>query len=110
MKIRDIQKSINEKSYMFATWFGISNPWGSDSFTTVDGTVAKVTGVINTAVNASALVLVALLVYGGITMIVASGDGDKIEQAQKIITNAIVGMVIVFIARMIIMFLIDNVL
>jgi ABC-type Na+ efflux pump permease subunit len=110
MSIKSIKEYIEGKSYMFASWFGITNPWGSDDFTTVGGTVSKVTTVINTAIYASALVLVGLLVYGGYIMITAAGDGDKIEQAQSIITNAIIGMVIVFIARMIIMFLIDRVL
>ncbi|HRI05547.1 MAG TPA: hypothetical protein PLV59_01225 [Candidatus Dojkabacteria bacterium] len=110
MKLADIKNKISEKGYMFASWFGISNPWGSDSFSTVDGTAQKVTDVVNTAINFSALVLVGLLVYGGVTMIMSAGDGDKVEQAQKIITNAIIGMIIVFLARMIIMFLVDEIL
>lgn len=108
--LKKVKESIKSRSYMFASWFGISNPWGSDQFGSVDGTVSKVTDVINTAVNFSALVLVGLLVYGGYIMITSAGDGDKVEQAQQVITNAIVGMVIVFLARMIIMFLIDEVL
>ncbi|MBI2356725.1 hypothetical protein HYV12_01600 [Candidatus Dojkabacteria bacterium] len=108
MNLKKISEKVKEKGYMFASWFGISNPWGSDSFTTVGGAVGKATELVNGAVNLSALVLVALLVYGGITMITAAGDGDKIEQAQSIITNSIVGMIIVFLARMIVMFLITE--
>lgn len=108
--LKKIYSKANEKTLMFASWFGISNPWGSDAFTTVDGTVGKVTEVINFAIAVSALVLVGLLVYGGYTMITSAGDSDKIEQGQQIITNAIVGMVIVFIARMIIMFIVERVL
>ncbi|KKR06452.1 MAG: hypothetical protein UT34_C0001G0493 [candidate division WS6 bacterium GW2011_GWF2_39_15] len=110
MKINEIKKYVEKKGGLFASWFGISNPFGSDSFTTVEGTVGKVQTVVNTAVNLSALVLVGLLVYGGILMITAAGDPDKIDQSQKIITNAIVGMIIIFVAKMIIIFVLTEVL
>jgi len=93
---------------LYASWFGVSNPFGSDSFTTVEGAAQKAQGLLSTAVNLSALVLVILLVYGGYTLITSAGDSDKEAQGMQIIQNAIVGMVIVFVARLAIMFVIDK--
>ena len=90
-------------------WFGIDNPFSS-SFETIDGTVGKVHQVIGIATPLSALVAVGLIIYGGILMITSAGDAEKVDQGTKAITAAIIGMIIVFIARLIILFLVDELL
>ena len=65
------------------------------------------TELINWAIGFSALVAVVILIVSGYLFITAAGDPEKIEKAQKGITAAIIGMVIVFLARMIVFFVID---
>ena len=38
------------------------------------------------------------LLYGGFTLMTAAGNPKKVEAGKSIITNAIIGMVVVFIA------------
>lgn len=67
-----------------------------------------VAGRITTAINFffyfSALVAVTFVIASGYMFITSSGDPEKIEKAQKALTAAIVGMIIVFLARVIIGF------
>lgn len=62
----------------------------------------KIADLINWATGFAALVAVIFLVIAGYTYITAAGDADKIEKAGKTITAAIVGLVIVFIARILV--------
>ena len=62
----------------------------------------KVADLINWGTGFAALVAVIFLIVAGYTYITAAGDTEKIEKAGKTITAAIVGMVIVFIARVLV--------
>jgi hypothetical protein len=55
----------------------------------------------------SAFVAVVLIVVAGYSFMTSAGDPEKVKKAQKTLTAAIVGMVIVFMARMIIGFVLD---
>jgi len=101
---------VNIKNGLMASWFGISNPWGSDSFTTVSGSVSKATIAINSAMSFSALVAVIIIVWGGYLMITAAGDAEKIEQGNKMIVNGVIGMAIVFLAGVGVKYLVTEVL
>ncbi|MCK9368887.1 hypothetical protein M0R04_02820 [Candidatus Dojkabacteria bacterium] len=107
--MKKILKYFKNKPYLFATWFGITNPWGSDAFSTTVGVIAKVTFVVNGAIALSALVAVGVIVFGGITLITAAGDAEKVEKGSKAIGAAIIGMVIVFAASLIIKFVIEKI-
>lgn len=43
----------------------------------------------------------ALLLYGGILFITAQGDEEKVEEAQKTITSALTGLLVIFFATLI---------
>lgn len=62
---------------------------------------------INFFVYFSAFVAVVLIVVAGYGFMTSAGDPEKIKNAQKTLTAAIVGMVIVFMARMIVGFVLD---
>jgi type IV secretory pathway VirB2 component (pilin) len=85
-------------------WFGINNPVGGD-FTTVQGTANKFVEVINGAINVAGLVAVIIILYGAYLMIISSGDADKFDQGNKAITGAIIGLIIVFVSKMVVLFL-----
>jgi hypothetical protein len=55
----------------------------------------------------SAFVAVVLIVVAGYGFMTSAGDPEKVKKAQKTLTAAIVGMVIVFMARMIVGFVLD---
>jgi|GEM_PF-2516124 hypothetical protein len=63
--------------------------------------------VINLAVLLSALVAVVLIVVSGYGFMTSAGDPEKVKKAQGTLTAAIVGMIIVFMARMIVGFVLD---
>jgi len=50
--------------------------------------------IINIALGILGVVLVVLIVYGGIMWMTAMGDKEKVITAKKILTNAIIGLVI----------------
>ena len=79
------------------------SPINSAGYRDLDTLVGgKVADLINWGTGFAALVAVIFLVIAGYTYITAAGDADKIEKAGKTITASIVGLVIVFIARVLV--------
>lgn len=70
---------------------------------------SKLAEIINFATGFAALVAVIFLIVAGYTYITAAGDADKIEKAGKTITAAIVGLVVVFIARILVELVIEKI-
>mgnify|MGYP000925136773 CR=1 FL=1 len=67
-------------------------------------------GVINIAVGLAALVCVGILIYSGYLYITAAGDEKKVSTATKSLTYAIVGLVICFIAVILVKFVLNTIL
>ncbi|MBP8979429.1 hypothetical protein KBG23_03050 [Candidatus Dojkabacteria bacterium] len=63
---------------------------------------SKITPILNTAIALAGLVAVVMIVYGGYTWITSTGDPEKVTQGRNILVAAVIGMMIVFLARMII--------
>lgn len=55
----------------------------------------------------SVVVAVVLIIVSGYNMITSMGDPEKIQKGQKGLTAAIIGLIIVFVARLIVMFVLD---
>lgn len=55
----------------------------------------------------SVVVAVVLIIVSGYNMITSMGDPEKIQKGQKGLTAAIIGLVVVFIARLIVMLVLD---
>lgn len=71
----------------------INSPLGNQSITDVFVRVVQ-----NWAIPVAGIVAVGFLVFGGIQYITAAGAEDKIKTAQKTITGAIIGLIIVLAA------------
>lgn len=87
----------------------ISNllPWSSQ-YSSFDGLVSgKVTTLINFAIGFAGLVAVILLVVAGFTYITSAGNADKVEQAGKMITGTIIGLVVVMIAALLVKYILS---
>lgn len=57
--------------------------------------------VITFATYIAGVALLAYLIFGGISWIVAGGNEDQVAKAQKMISNAVIGIVIVVAAIMV---------
>lgn len=69
----------------------------------------KIASLINFMTGFAALVAVILILVAGYMFITSAGDSDKVEKAGKTLSGAIVGLVIVFIARILVEFVIKAV-
>lgn len=97
------------KNVANACWYGACIDWGG-SITTADSAMERVVGYINLAISLSALVAVGLIIYGGITLITAAGDPEKVEKGGKVVTAAIIGMIVIFLVKLIFEFVIRELL
>lgn len=75
-----------------------------------EGLVQLVTDLLNSVVGVVALIAVVMLIWNGVQYITAGGDDGKVEKATKGITNAVIGLVIAFIAGLIVRFVISTIL
>ncbi len=77
-----------------------------DPITGPGGVVSDVTTLISVVAGIAAVIM---LIYGGFTYITSGGDSNKIQDAKKIITWSIVGLLVIVLARSIIVFVINRV-
>jgi type IV secretory pathway VirB2 component (pilin) len=82
----------------------INNPV---SFESLDEFVVHL---VNLAISFSVLIAVVALIIAGFKYILAMGDEEKVEDATKSLIFAIVGLVIVFIAPLIVEFITNTLL
>jgi heme/copper-type cytochrome/quinol oxidase subunit 2 len=68
--------------------------------------IAFAINLINWAIGLVALVAVGVLIYSGVKYVTSNGDEKKVEEANKGIVNAIIGLVICFVAVMVVNFVI----
>ena len=90
--------------------YDFNMPTFRSDITTLDGVLSLVADVLEGAIYFSAVVAVIMIIYAGYLYITASGDSERISTATKAITAAIMGMVIAFIAKYVIVFLIESLL
>ncbi len=63
---------------------------------------------INWAIGIAALVCVVVLIFSGYKYITAAGDEAKVESATKTLTFAIIGLVVCFIAVILVKFVLQK--
>lgn len=60
-----------------------------------EGDIGSITGqVINTALQLVGIIFLGLMVYAGYLWMTAAGDESQIDKAKKIVTSAIIGLVL----------------
>ena len=64
--------------------------------------------IIQWALGFLGLVAVVLILYGGFVWMTAAGNEDKVSTAKKIISAAVVGLIIVLLAWAIVIFVVDT--
>jgi hypothetical protein len=58
----------------------------------------RITDIISVALSFVGVIFLCLMIYGGFLWMTAAGESDKVEDAKKIIRNAIIGLVLIFSA------------
>lgn len=86
----------------------INMPSFTYDFTTPESTFLAITSILNFIIGLSAVVAVIMIIFGGYTLIMSNGDPENTSKGGKIITAAVVGMVVVFIAKLIITFVVKE--
>lgn len=69
----------------------------------------KVGGIIDTLFLVAGSIAVIIMIVGGIRYITSTGNATRIQQAKDTILYAIVGLIVVIVARAIVGFVIQNV-
>ena len=67
-----------------------------------------VVNIIRIALGFLGLVAVIIIIYGGYTWMTAGGNEDKVSSAKKILVNAVIGLVIIFVSYAITTFVINS--
>jgi type IV secretion system pilin len=82
-----------------------------DPSATCDGTALTTSfgGIINTLFIVAGAIAVLIMIIGGIRYITSTGDSKRIQAAKDTILYAIMGLVVVILARAIIGFVIGNI-
>jgi hypothetical protein len=82
-----------------------------DSSATCNGTAltTSIGGIIDTLFIVAGAVAVLIMVIGGIRYITSTGDSKRIQAAKDTILYAIMGLVVVILARSIVGFVIGNI-
>lgn len=75
----------------------------STKFTGKDNIITRITGYV--ALAAGIVAVIVIIVYG-IQIILSSGDASKVATARTAIIAAVVGLIVVFLAQAIVVFLV----
>jgi len=100
--------NIINKIYATDPWAEIDPPVSSD-FSTWEGVLRKIYELFDFFVPFSVIVAITMIVVGGYSLIISNGDPEKIKKGSDIITAAVVGMILVFLSKLIVKFIIDKV-
>lgn len=63
-----------------------------------------VINILNLALGLMALVAVVMIIIGGFTWLTAGGNEEKVDKAKKIISAAVIGLIIVLLAWAVVIF------
>lgn len=83
------------------------NPVAGKSFNTETSLNQIISTIIQSFLGLLGVIFLLLIVYGGVIWMTAQGEEGKVEKAQKIIRNAIIGLIIVVSAYAISFFIIN---
>lgn len=90
---------VNE---VFAQDFGTSYLAGTD-LPTEDLRIVVV-NIIRIALGVLGVIFLGFIIYAGVVWATAAGNATRIQRAQKIIINAVIGLIIIFLAFAIVTF------
>lgn len=105
-----MKKSIKNffKNGLFLTvgGYGINFPVG-EKWGDLKELLTDVTVVIDAVILMASVVAVAMIIVGGYIYMTAGGDPEKVEQGQKTLMGSVIGLIVIWAVRFIILFVID---
>lgn len=75
----------------------------SDTLPKADG--SDVYGILTVALNIFGAIAVIVVIWAGIQLIISQGNSEKVAQARRSIIYAIAGLVIIFIAQAVVLYI-----
>lgn len=98
----------DSQAFNFSKDSGLNLTGQQAGYDLVETTPESIVGqVIKTVLGIMGVAFLALMVYAGITWMIAQGNEQKVEKAKNTITQAIVGLIIVVLAYAIAYFVIN---
>lgn len=94
-------------SARYALALSVDNTGSSIGLATAD-LLSTVTNVINWVLGLLGLVAVSYIIYAGYQWLTAGGNEERVTKAKKILTNAVIGLVVVLFAWAIVNFIING--
>ena len=93
------------KNILLASWRDIKSPmkWRGEG----GDLVFELQEILLVVIGLAGLVAAAIIVFGAYTLITSSGEPENIAKGQKMITAAIIGLIIAAIAFLIVNFVIE---
>jgi hypothetical protein len=58
----------------------------------------QIGGILKGVLGLLGILLLLMLIFGGFTWMTAGGNSEKVQQANKIINNAIIGLIVIFLS------------
>ena len=69
--------------------------------------IATVVNIVNWILGILALIAVIMIIYGGFRWMMAGGNEENVDKAKKLISAAVIGLIIVLLAWAIVIFVIN---
>ena len=76
----------------------------------VKNPVIAIANIIRIILGIISVLFLLMIVYGGVTWMIAGGSEEKIKEAKGLISGAIIGMIVIFLAWAISAFIFDQLL
>lgn len=103
-----INTAIAQENYNFANESGLTSTGKNAGYSSTTPSPENIVGrAIQTVLGLLGIVFLALMIYAGIMWMTAQGNEQKVEKAKNMITEAIVGLIIVVISYAIAFFIIQ---
>ncbi len=87
------------QTYNFNQNSGLNHTSNTAGFNSTDTSLERyITIIINIILSLLGVVFLGLMIYGGIVWMTAQGNEDKVKKAKELITEAVIGLIIVLAA------------
>jgi len=76
----------------------LSGAFGENELDTIDSETSFVNWIIKISIPLGITCAFVLLVYAGFMMVTSQGNPDKLQESREVITNAIIGFVVILLS------------
>ena len=89
-------------------WNGISVPWGP-SISDEASVKTPFFSIVNNVYILGTIIAVAMIIYGGVMLITAAGDEQKVKKGGTIIQNTVIGFIVLFLIKAVFMLVLKGI-